>query len=299
MNKTLSIIIPVYNEEKSLPLVLPDVVAFAQLHGYKVILVNDGSKDRSMEIIIQYIEGKAFCKIVNHKVNRGYGGAIKSGIQAANTDFVITIDADGQHNLEDINNLFEYLKQTDADMIIGSRKGLRDASLIRGIGKRIIRWLAKRMMPMNIYDINSGMKLYNTALATSYMRLCPNSMAYSDIIGLVFISQRRLVLEHPINIKPRIEGESTIGVRTAFDTLMEILNVVILFNPMRIFVPLSIAFVALGLGWGIQFLVSGRGLSIGAAMLISIGIVFFTIGLISEQLSQVRKSSVLRSEGFY
>ncbi|HMR85121.1 MAG TPA: hypothetical protein PKE30_18380, partial [Niabella sp.] len=170
---------------------------------------------------------------------------------------------------------------------------------IRGIGKRIIRWLAKRMMPMNIYDINSGMKLYNTALATSYMRLCPNSMAYSDIIGLVFISQRRLVLEHPINIKPRIEGESTIGVRTAFDTLMEILNVVILFNPMRIFVPLSIAFVALGLGWGIQFLVSGRGLSIGAAMLISIGIVFFTIGLISEQLSQVRKSSVLRSEGFY
>lgn len=299
MNKTLSIIIPVYNEEKSLPLVLPDVVAFAQLHGYQVILVNDGSKDKSMEIIKQYIEERVFCKIVNHKVNRGYGGAIKSGIQAADTDFVITIDADGQHNLADINNLFEYLKQTDADMIIGSRKGLRDASLGRGIGKRMIRWLAKRMMPMNIYDINSGMKLYNTALATSYMRLCPNSMAYSDIIGLVFISQRRLVLEHPININPRIEGESTIGVRTAFDTIMEILNVVILFNPMRIFVPLSIAFVTLGLGWGVQFLVSGRGLSIGAAMLISIGIVFFTIGLISEQLSQLRKSSVLRSEGFY
>ncbi|MBK7098565.1 MAG: hypothetical protein IPH58_09700 [Sphingobacteriales bacterium] len=154
--------------------------------------------------------------------------------------------------------------------------------------------MARQMMPFTIYDINSGMKLYNTELAKTYIKLCPNSMAFSDIIGLVFISQRHLVLEHPINIKPRVEGKSTIGVRTAFDTMMEILNVVILFNPMRVFLPISILFVVLGLGWAIQFLIMGKGLSTGASMLISMGVIFFTIGLISEQLSQLRKSSVLK-----
>ncbi len=294
MDKTLSIIIPVYNEEQALPLVLPEIISFAQQHGYQLIMVNDGSKDRSLEILKVHSREEALFKIVNHKVNKGYGGAIKSGILAAETDYIITIDADGQHYLEDVNNLFDHQKQTDADMIIGSREGLKEATIFRGIGKKLIRWVAKQMMPLTIYDINSGMKLYDTELAKSYIKLCPNSMAFSDIIGLVFISQRHLVLEHPINIKPRVEGKSTIGVRTAFDTLMEILNVVILFNPMRVFLPLSILFVVLGLGWAIQFLIMGHGLSIGASMLISVGVLFFTIGLISEQLSQLRKSSVLK-----
>ncbi|HOZ98025.1 MAG TPA: glycosyltransferase family 2 protein [Niabella sp.] len=294
MEKTLSIIIPVYNEEGALPLVLPDVMDFVIRNGYHLIMVNDGSKDRSLQVLEQFTNHYDHYKIVSHKLNKGYGGAIKSGILAAETDYVITIDADGQHYLEDVNHLFHYLKETDADMIVGSRKGLKEASVFRGVGKYIIRWVAKKMMPLNIYDINSGMKIYNSSLAKTYIKLCPNSMAYSDIIGLVFISQRHLVLEHPINIKPRVEGKSTIGVRTAFDTLMEILNVVILFKPMRIFLPLSLVFVFLGMVWALQFLIINRGLSIGASMLISVGVLFFAIGLISEQLSQIRKSSVLK-----
>ncbi|MBK7098564.1 MAG: glycosyltransferase family 2 protein [Sphingobacteriales bacterium] len=135
MDKTLSIIIPVYNEEQALPLVLPEIISFAQQRDYQLIMVNDGSKDRSLEILKAHSKKEAFFKIVNHKVNKGYGGAIKSGILAAETDYIITIDADGQHYLEDVNNLFDHQKQTDADMIIGSRKGLKEASIFRGIGK--------------------------------------------------------------------------------------------------------------------------------------------------------------------
>lgn len=296
MEKSLSIIIPIYNEEVVLPLVLPEVIAFSKANNYHLILVNDGSKDGSLSILQSFLDKYEQIKIVNHKLNKGYGGALKSGILAAETDYVITIDADGQHYLEDVNRLFEHLIKTDADMVIGSRKGQKEASMFRGIGKKIIRWVAKQMMPINIYDINSGMKLYNTSLAKTYIKLCPNSMAFSDIIGLVFISQRHLVMEQSINIKPRAGGTSTIGVRTAFDTLLEILNVVILFSPMRIFLPLAILFVVSGLAWAIKFLVSGHGLSIAASMLISVGVIFFTIGLISEQLSQIRKSSILKTE---
>lgn len=291
--KTLSIVIPVYNEEKSLPAVLPEVAAFAQEHNYRVILVNDGSRDLSLAIMTTFCQDKPWMTVVSHKVNRGYGGAIKSGVLAAETDYVITIDADGQHYLDDVKKLFAFLHETDSDMIIGSRKGQKEASAFRGVGKSIIRRVAKILMPINIYDINSGMKLYNAELGKKYIKLCPDSMAYSDIIALVFISQRHRVLETPIGIKPRAAGESTIGARTAFETVMEILNVVILFNPMRVFFPLSLFFAGAGFIWDLQFLLTGRGLSIGASMLIISGFIFFSIGLITEQLSQIRKRQIL------
>lgn len=291
--KTLSIVIPVYNEEKSLPAVLPDVTAFAAENNYRVVLVNDGSRDQSLAIMTDFCKDKPWCTVVNHKVNRGYGGAIKSGVLAAETDFVITIDADGQHYLEDVTKLFTYLKETDADMVVGSRKGQKEASAFRGVGKSIIRSVAKMLMPISIYDINSGMKIYHAELGKKYIKLCPDSMAYSDIIALVFISQRHRVLETPIGIKPRAAGESTIGARTAFETVMEILNVVILFNPMRVFLPLAILSTLTGVLWDLQFLLTGRGLSIGASMLIVSGAIFFSIGLITEQLSQIRKRQIL------
>lgn len=291
-NPTLSIVIPVYNEEKALPLVLPELIAFVNKNDYRLVLTNDGSRDNSLQILRDAVTNEPRCKVVNHKVNRGYGGAIKSGILEAETDFVITIDADGQHYLEDVTRLFTFLKERDADMVVGSRKGEAEASAIRGIGKSIIRSVAKILMPINIYDINSGMKIYNTAMARKYIRLCPNSMAYSDVIALVFISQRHLVLEESIRIKVRAAGESTIGARTAFETIMEILNVVILFNPMRVFLPVSLFFGLLGVLWEAQFLLTGRGVSIGANLLIIVGIIFFTLGLITEQLSQIRKKMI-------
>ncbi|MFM2307764.1 MAG: hypothetical protein RLZZ367_2433 [Bacteroidota bacterium] len=291
-NPTLSIVIPVYNEAQALPLVLPELIAFVNKHDYRLILTNDGSKDSSLQIMREALANEPNCKVVNHKVNRGYGGAIKSGILEAETDFVITIDADGQHYLEDVNKLFTFLKERDADMVVGSRKGEAEASAIRGLGKSIIRSVAKILMPINIYDINSGMKIYNTAMAKKYIRLCPDSMAYSDVIALVFISQRRLVLEESIRIKVRAAGESTIGARTAFETIMEILNVVILFNPMRVFLPVALFFGLAGTVWEAQFLLTGRGVSIGANLLIVSGIIFFTLGLITEQLSQMRKKTI-------
>lgn len=291
-NPTLTIVIPVYNEEKALPFVLPELIAFVNQNGYNLVLTNDGSRDNSLQVLRNAVANEPRCKVVNHKVNRGYGGAIKSGILESETDFVITIDADGQHYLEDVTKLFNFLKERDADMVVGSRKGEAEASAIRSVGKSIIRSVAKILMPINIYDINSGMKIYNTSLAKKYIKLCPDSMAYSDVIALVFISQRHLVLEESIRIKVRAAGESTIGARTAFETIMEILNVVILFNPMRVFLPIALFFMLGGAVWEAQFLLTGRGVSIGANLLLVSGIIFFTLGLITEQLSQIRKKQI-------
>lgn len=292
MSHSLTIVIPCYNEAQSLPTVLPELVRFVNQQGYKLIIVNDGSKDNSLQILTHYLGDEPQCKVISHKLNKGYGGAIKSGVAAADTTFVVTIDADGQHYLDDIIKVYAYALEQNADMIVGSRKGQQEASALRGLGKNIVRTIAKLLMPINIYDINSGMKLYNTALAQKYLNICPDSMAYSDIIALAFISQRHLVLEQPIRIKKRIAGESTINVRTAYDTIMEIINIVVLFNPMRIFLPMALLFFFAGVGWNIQFVLFGKGVSVGGSLLIISGLIFFMLGLVTEQLSNIRKSQL-------
>lgn len=283
----LTIIIPVYNEEKSLSSFLPEVISFCKEHSFNLIVVNDGSKDNTSAIINQYIQQLTS---ITHKVNKGYGAAIKSGISHVDTKYLITIDGDGQHLLSDVKHLLEEIISNDADMIIGSRKGHKSGNIYRSIGKSVIRLFAKFMMPIKIYDINSGMKIYNTSLAKKYIKLCPDTMAFSDIIAMIFISQRHLVLESPVSVNPRTEGKSTINTMTALETLKEILNIVVLFNPLKIFIPISLFCIISGLAWGIPLMLQGRGLSVGALMALVTGLIFFFFGFIAEQLSLLRKS---------
>jgi glycosyltransferase involved in cell wall biosynthesis len=286
---TLTIIVPAYNEAESLVTLLPDWIAFCKSRNMKLVVVDDGSKDATKLILKEYYSEEVLT-VVHNKVNKGYGGAIKEGIKMTNTPYVITMDADGQHYLEDITCLLEHLQQTDADMVVGQRE--QNAGTYRLVGKWLIRKVAKQLMHVPIKDLNSGMKLYRTDLAKKYVALCPDSMAFSDTIALVFLSQKHLVNEIPIKIRQRQSGKSTISTKTAFETLIQILNIVILFNPMRVFIPLSIASLVVSLAWGIPIVLRGNGVSVGAMLGIITSIFFFFAGLLAEQLSMIRKSSI-------
>ena len=288
----LTIIIPAYNEAASLPQLIHELLPFAQLKNFKVIIVNDGSKDDTRAVLERSTTLSENISIINHKVNRGYGGALKSGINKARTQYCITIDADGQHSLSDIDRLLNTITETNADLVIGSRKGNSESGYYREFGKTILRWVAKLLMPLKIYDINSGIKIYNTKLAQRYIQICPDSMAFSDVITLTFVYQRNLVLEIPVKINQRKAGKSTIGMRTAFETLIEIINIVVLFNPMRIFLPLSFIFILASIIWEIPIFLSGQGVSIGALLGFMTGIIFFLLGLIAEQLGNIRRLNI-------
>ena len=288
-DQQLTIIIPAYNEEENIPLFLPEVLSFAEENSLNVIVINDGSKDKT-SALLKTFEGKPRLKIVHNKVNRGYGGALKRGIKEAETEYVIMVDADGQHYLEDVLKLYLRIKETDADMVIGSRKGQIPGSYFRKFGKWLIRSFAGILMPLHIHDLNSGMKIFRTDLGTKYLHLYPDSMAFSDVIALVFISNRHLVLEEPIKIKERISGKSTINISTAFQTIMEILNMITLFNPLKVFLPISIVLFLVGFGWGLKFFLNDMGISIGSSMLLIMSLIVFLLGLIAEQLSAIRRN---------
>lgn len=289
MQHSLTIVMPSYNEGQSLKTYLPKVLEFCNRNSFKLIIVNDGSTDNTCNILKAFDSFKSFSSI-KLKVNGGYGKAIKEGISSAESEYVITIDADGQHVLEDVLKLYGQIIEQDADMIIGSRKGFKDRSILRTLGKSILRTIAKMLMPIHIWDINSGMKIYRTDLAKKYLHLCPDSMAYSDSIALVFIHQRHLVLETPITILHREHGKSSINLRTAFTTLLEIINILMIFNPLKLFLPISIILFLSGIAWGLPIVLMHRGISIGASLSILVSVITFLIGLLAEQIAQIRKS---------
>jgi hypothetical protein len=113
-------------------------------------------------------------------------------------------------------------------------------------------------------------------------------MAFSDVITLLFINQSHMVLEFPISVGKRIGGSSSISTHTAFQTIIEILGLAMLVNPLRIFLPLSIFCVSVGLLWGVPIVIAGRGVSVGAMLAIVLGTLFFFLGLIANQLAAIR-----------
>jgi len=286
--KNLSIIIPAYNEAKNIPLVIPGIVDFCKQHNYQLIIVNDGSADDTKQELSVF-DSEECVTVIHHKINRGYGGAIKSGISVCETPYLVTMDCDGQHVVQNINNLFEALQQQDADMVVGTRRGQKSSTISRGVGKRIIRFIIKRLMPLPIYDINSGMKLYATDLAKNYSRICPNSMAYSDVICLTFINKSHRVIESPIEIKERQLGQSSVNLKTAFHTIYEVFNIIVLFNPIRIFMPIALTAIFAGVLWGTPIILAGNGVSVGAMLSIMLGVITLFFAAIAEQLSQIRK----------
>ncbi|MBQ6505097.1 MAG: glycosyltransferase family 2 protein [Flexilinea sp.] len=291
----VTLVIPAYNEEESLRQFLPELLEFCGQNHMQLVVVDDCSTDGTGEMLDKAAASHDFLRVCHHKVNRGYGGALISGLQLSQTRFSVTLDADGQHRLEDVPRLLEKQQEVDADLVVGARADDSGggSGLYRALGKKLIRFTAGRLVDdLPISDLNSGMKLYDTKLAQRYLRLCPDGMAFSEVLPLIFIQQKHLVTETPITVAPRRSGKSTINTMTALDTLFQIINIVMVFNPMRIFLPVGGILILLGVLWAIPFLVRGSGLSSVSMMSMTAGLLLIMMGLLAEQLAQIRKKDL-------
>ena len=286
-NRVLTVVVPVYNEDQTLPSLAPCLIELCRAKGWTIIFVNDGSCDHTKQIL-DHLSSPHDVRVIHHKVNRGYGGALKTGISHVTTPFLVTMDGDGQHSPEDIERIFKYAIESDADMVVGKRNERDATNAYRTFGKFLIRTFTRILMPLPITDLNSGFKFYRTDLAKRYITVCPDSMAFSDVITLVFLSEHNLVLEYPVQITPRKAGQSMINTFTAFETVIQVLNIALMFNPLKLFLPISVLCLLAGLGWGIPIVLLGRGVSVGAMLAIVSGLIFFVLGLIASQLSAIR-----------
>lgn len=287
MNKSdISIIIPAYNEAATIGVVLNKIKALYP--NFEVIVVNDGSVDNTAEIA----QG-AGAIVYSHPYNIGNGAAIKSGIRIASGEVLVFMDGDGQHNPEDIGRMLEYFPEYD--MVVGAREKRDQVNLFRGLGNRVLNWLAGYVAKFRVQDLTSGFRAVKAKIAYNLLYLLPNTYSYPTTMTLGVLRSGKSVKYIPINIQQRTNGVSKIRVsRDGVRFFMIITKICALYSPFRIFLPLSVIIFCLGMtNYLFSYITSGRFTNM-SALLFTTSVIVFLMGLISEQITQLRFE---RSEG--
>lgn len=278
----LSIVVPAYNESQSIAKVLTSLKK--ELDGklvYEIIVVNDGSTDNSHEILnaIPYI------KVVSHKINRGYGSSLKTGIENSQYDWVLTFDSDGSHPPNRILDLIKFCD--DYDLIIGARVGKQAYDTVfRKIGRRIVTGFAQYISRAKILDINSGFRLFKKDLTKKFWHLFPEGFSFSTTLTVASHVGCHAVKYIPIESYKRQAGQSGIKpIRDMTGFLNIVLRLAIYFKPLRVFVPLSIFFfIAAILTIGIGYYFTQGFLDTTFAILFNLSVQSFIFGLIAEMI---------------
>ncbi len=278
--KRLTIVIPALNESGPIEQVLKRVQTICADVVQEIVVVDDGSSDETAGVA-----QAAGARVIRHKQNMGYGAALKTGIRNAQTDFVLTMDSDGQHRAEDVLRLWELVDAND--MVVGQRTDLIHSPLWRMPGKWLLGLVANHLTRRHIPDLNSGLRVIRREAALRYLHLCPPGFSFSTTITMALLSRGYNVKYVPIQVERRV-GQSTVSITTGLDTFILILRIAALFNPLRIFVPLSVLTGTAGILWGIPYALAGRGVSMGSMLAIVTAILLFGLGLLCDQISQLR-----------
>ncbi|MCK9290086.1 MAG: glycosyltransferase family 2 protein [Bacteroidales bacterium] len=280
----ISIVIPAYNEEAGIRKSLDGIVEKNYHSIYEVIYIDDGSTDKTYEIITEYP-----VKCVRHPINKGYGAALKTGIRKATGTYVVILDSDGQHDPKYLDQLIGMLP--DYDMVIGERTANSFQVKSRQKGKRLIRILGEMLVEQQLPDYNSGFRGFDRQLITELLHIMPNGFSFSTTSTLAFLKEGYTIGTFPIVVEERIGRSSNVKfLKDGSKTLLLIMRIIMLFNPLKIFFPASLLFFFLGIGWGIAgYLLAGRFPN-SASLLTILGMFIFFIGLLADQISLLNRT---------
>jgi glycosyltransferase involved in cell wall biosynthesis len=283
-NTEVSIIVPAYREAEGIASVIDRVCRAMDAldHSYEIIVVDDGSDDETAERAKE-----AGARVISHPYNIGNGAAVKTGIRNALSEILVTLDGDGQHAPEDIPRLLE--KLGSYDMVVGARTGASETTLHRSLANRIYNRFATYMCKRRIEDLTSGFRAVKTEIARRFVSLLPNAFSYPTTITMAVVRSGYSLAYVPIKTSRRL-GKSKIKLlRDGARFFMIIIKVATLFSPMRVFLPVSSTMFLAGLAYGLfKIFVLGERYGPTAAMLMTVAVVIFMVGLVSEQVAQLR-----------
>ncbi|GAB4264422.1 MAG: glycosyltransferase family 2 protein [Candidatus Promineifilaceae bacterium] len=285
----LSIILPLFNEAAVIQQLLAHIIAVLTEslpdHSFEIIVVDDGSTDGSAAVVTAV--SHPHIRLISHPYNMGNGAAIKTGIRAAQGQWVLLMDADGQHKPTDIPRLWALREQYD--MVVGARTKQSETAVHRDIANAIYNRFASYVCGRKIEDLTSGFRLIRTDIAKSLVFLLPNTFSYPTTITLAVVRSGYTLVYVPIATAKR-QGKSKIKLlRDGSRFFLILFKIATLFSPLKIFVPVSIFTFLLGLGYGgFKVLFLGTRYGPTSAMLMTISVVIFLIGLVSEQITYLR-----------
>ena len=256
-------------------------------------MVDDGSTDATAEVARAF---SPHLMLVSLEQNQGYGAAIKKGVRKAKTGWVATFDADGQHRLEDLISLSELRAGVDA--VIGRRVKGSHVDPMRAPGKWILGKVAQFLVGSRLPDINCGLRVMRTRAVRTIANITSDRFSFSTSTLVALIKMGYLVRFAPIKVSRRL-GKSTVRqIRDGFYTILLILRLITLFEPLRIMLPLGAGLFLLGsLYQTIGFFVYGWDILDTTVFLCLSGIIILTMGLVADQVSALRRELTLFEQG--
>ncbi len=282
----LSIVIPAFDEEDAIGQTVRTVketLVASEIAPFEIIVVDDGSADRTQEIAAA--EG---ARVVRHLQNLGYGRSLKDGIEAARYDTIAITDADGTYPIKEIPRLFA-IYQTGYHMVVGSRTGehYRESALkspLRWVLQHLVEYTASRKIP----DINSGLRLFNRTHATSYFQRLCDTFSFTTSLTLAFMMNGLFVVYVPIDYYKRVGKTKVRLLSDSLRTLQYIAEAAVYYNPLRIFMLLSILLLAASVILiGFNVFLHTVGLFYIAIGCVMMSIQTFATGLIAALLKQI------------
>lgn len=207
----LSIFLPCFNEEGNLAKTVANVLAYAQKYAanWEIIIVNDGSKDKTADIAAALVKKHQNIRLVTHPFNRGYGAAFKSGLYSGKYQWITFIDADGQFDFAEIKDFLEKQKATNADLVIGYYRH-RQVTLLRKLNSFLWQLVVNLLFRLKIRDIDCGFKLISKKVVDTIPKLESERGAFISSEFLIKAQKAGFkIVEIPVSHYPRKEGVAT------------------------------------------------------------------------------------------
>lgn len=276
---SVTVVVPAFNEADSIGDVVAQLTAAARWH--EVLVIDDGSSDGTARAAQE-----AGARVIRHPYNKGNGASVKTAIRAAGGEWILIVDADGQHSPADAARLVARLG--DYDLVVGARDPRTQATAGRRAGNAVLNWLASYLTERPIPDLTSGFRAARRDCLVEFIHLLPNGFSTPTTTTLAFLKAGYNVTFEPIAARARV-GASKI--RLASDGakfLLILLKVITIFSPLRIFAPVSALSFAIGVGYGAWNFVYHARIPNGAVLLLMFSVIILLVGLVSEQISTLR-----------
>ena len=277
----VSIVIAAFNEAGAIGQVVADLRV--RIPAAELIVVDDGSADGSGDIA-----AAAGARVIRHRRNIGQGAALKTGALAVAREHVLFCDADGQHTSEDVLRIIEAFG--DCEMVVGARSRDSHAPASRAAGKAILRWTANVLAGERIPDLNSGLRMVRRNVLVKYLHLLPPRFSFSTMLTFALLKANCRICWEPIVARKRV-GESTVRqVRHGSEALLLILRIMVLFEPLKVFLSVAGALLlAAVLALSLDLVFGNGGIGDVTVLLTTAALLVFMFGLLCDQVAALRR----------
>lgn len=275
----VSVVIPACNEAEAIASVVGELSATASWR--QILVVDDGSTDGTAERA-----AAAGATVIRHPYKKGNGAAVKTGIRAATGEYVLIIDGDGQHPPADAVRLVD--KLGEYDLVVGARAGETHAGWSRRLGNGLLNRLATYLAERSIPDLTSGFRAARRSGLQEFIHLLPNGFSTPTTTTLAFIKAGYSVGFEPVHARARAGSSKIRFSRDGLKFLLIVLRVITIYSPFKIFLPIAAFALLLGVGYAAWTIPTQQHIAPISVLLISLGVMVFLVGLISEQISALR-----------